>query len=81
MIRTANIYKVNLEEVSLLQRAELPKIDPESSAHLVCAKSYDQNKKWRESTMKFKVGQGCRRIYHGIAYFVCDGRLCILQGC
>ena len=44
MIRTANIYKVNLEEVSLLQRAELPKIDPESSAHLVCAKSYDQNK-------------------------------------
>ena len=44
MIRTANIYKVNLEEVSLLQRAELPKIDPESSAHLVCAKSYNQNK-------------------------------------
>ena len=29
MIRTANIYKVNLEEVSLLQRAELSKIDPE----------------------------------------------------
>ena len=56
MIRTANIYKVNLEEVSLLQRAELPKIDPESSAHLVCAKSYNQNKKWRESTMKLRVG-------------------------